>query len=197
MDLTGQARQLLRTDIATLSSLGRSLMPEGFEQILSDQDLADLVAHINATGMPPKRQFGNTPALVKTGSDGVLLLTAANAEIYGDTLVFEEKYGNLGFWRSANDKAVWTIDTKAAGEYEVRFNWARDGSGSNNHLRLQIGAAELLAPIEGTGTWDNYRESRLGTIRLEGGKQRAVVRPAGELDGFLFDLKSIRLVHKG
>ena len=197
MDLTGQQRQLLRTNIATLSSLGRSLMPEGLELVLSDQDLADLVAHITSTGTPPKRQPGNTPALVKTGNDGALLLTAASAEIYGDTLLFEERYGNLGFWRSANDKAAWTLNAKAAGEYEVHFDWARDGGSTANHLRLQIGSAELLAPVSGTGTWDDYRERNLGTIRLEKGRQRAVIKPAGELDSFLFDLKSIRLVPKG
>ena len=197
MDLTGQQRQLLRTNIATLSSLGRSLMPEGLELVLSDQDLANLVAHINASGAPPKRQPGNTPALVKTGNDGALLLTAASAEIYGDTLLFEERYGNLGFWRSANDKAAWTLNAKAAGEYEVHFDWARDGGSTANHLRLQIGSAELLAPVNGTGTWDDYRERNLGSIRLEKGRQRAVIRPAGELDSFLFDLKSIRLVPKG
>ncbi|HIL72953.1 MAG TPA: dehydrogenase, partial [Verrucomicrobia bacterium] len=196
MDLTGQTRQLLRTDIATLSSLGRSLMPEGLELVLSDQDLANLVAHINATGTPPKRQPGNTPALVETGNDGVLLLTASSAEIYGDTLVFEERYSNLGFWLSPNDKAAWTLDAKTPGEYEVHFDWARDGSRASNHLRLQIGSADLLAPVESTGSWDDYRESKLGTIRLEKGRQRAVVRPGGELDGFLFDLKSIRLVPK-
>ena len=197
MDLTGQQRQLLRTNIATLSSLGRSLMPEGLELVLSDQDLADLVAHITSTGTPPKRQPGNTPALVKTGNDGALLLTAASAEIYGDTLLFEERYGNLGFWRSANDKAAWTLNAKTAGEYEVHFDWARDGGSTANHLRLQIGSAELLAPVSGTGTWDDYRERNLGTIRLEKGRQRAVIRPAGEWDSFLFDLKSIRLVPKG
>jgi putative heme-binding domain-containing protein len=196
MDLTGQQRQLLRTNIATLSSLGRSLMPEGLELVLSDQDLADLVAHITSTGTPPKRQPGNTPALVKTGNDGALLLTAASAEIYGDTLLFEERYGNLGFWRSTNDKAAWTLNAKAAGEYEVHFDWARDGASTANHLRLQIGSAELLAPVSGTDTWDDYRERNLGSIRLEKGRQRAVIRPAGELDGFLFDLKSIRLVPK-
>jgi len=196
MDLAGQQRQLLRSNVASLSSLGRSLMPEGLEQVLSVQDLANLVAHINASGAPPKRQPGNTPGRVKAGTDGTLLLTAANAEIYGETLMFEEKYGNLGFWRSANDKAVWSVDAKAAGEYEVRLNWARAGIGTSNHLQLRIGAAELLAPVEGTGTWDDYREVSLGTIRLDEGKQRAVVRPAGKLDSFLFDLKSIRLVPK-
>ncbi len=196
MDLTGQQRQLLRTNIDTLSSLGRSLMPEGLELVLTDQNLADLIAHINATGTPPKRQPGNTPAVVRSDDDGALLLTAATAEIYGDTLVYEEKYGNLGFWRSPNDKAVWTLAAKSAGEYEVRLNWARDGSSTNNHLRLRIGGAELVTPIESTGTWDDYRESSLGTIRLELGQHRAVIRPAAELDGFLFDLKSIRLVPK-
>jgi len=172
-------------------------MPEGLEQVLSARELADLVAHINASGVPPKRQPGNTPEQVSPAEDGSLLLAAANAEIYGDTLLFEEKHSNLGFWRSANDKAVWTIDAKVAGEYEVQLNWARDGDVTRNHLLLQIGGGELLAPVEGTGTWDDYHEGSLGKIRLERGRQRAVVRPAGELDSFLIDLKSIRLVPKG
>jgi hypothetical protein len=79
----------------------------------------------------------------------------------------------------------------------VRLKWARDGNGTSNHLQLRIGAAELLAPVEGTGTWDDYREGSLGTIRLERGKQRAVIQPAGKLDSFLIDLKSVRLVPKG
>ncbi|MEC8972685.1 MAG: c-type cytochrome, partial [Verrucomicrobiota bacterium] len=79
MDLAGQQRQLLRGEVASLSSVGRSLMPEGLEQVLSARELADLVAHINASGVPPKRQPGNTPEQVSPAEDGSLLLAAANA----------------------------------------------------------------------------------------------------------------------
>lgn len=43
----GKDDVLLRKDIDTLESSGRSLMPEGFEKDLSRQDLADVMAYVN------------------------------------------------------------------------------------------------------------------------------------------------------
>ena len=45
--------QILRTDITRLQSTGISLMPDGLESGLSEQDVADLIAHIRAGGAPP------------------------------------------------------------------------------------------------------------------------------------------------
>ena len=42
----GKDETLLRTEIDTLESSGRSLMPEGFEKDLTRQDLADVMAHV-------------------------------------------------------------------------------------------------------------------------------------------------------
>jgi putative membrane-bound dehydrogenase-like protein len=44
----GKDETLLRTEIETLESSGRSLMPEGFEKDLSRQDLADVMAYVGA-----------------------------------------------------------------------------------------------------------------------------------------------------
>jgi putative heme-binding domain-containing protein len=44
----GKDETLLRTEIDTLESSGRSLMPEGFEKDLSRQDLADVMAYVGA-----------------------------------------------------------------------------------------------------------------------------------------------------
>ena len=48
----------------------------------------------------------NTPEQVSPAEDGSLLLAATNAEIYGDTLLFEEKHSNLARCRAAFEKAV-------------------------------------------------------------------------------------------
>ena len=42
----GKTATLAREEIETLQSTGRSLMPEGFEQELDDQRLADLIAYL-------------------------------------------------------------------------------------------------------------------------------------------------------
>ena len=41
-------RVLLRSDIATLKSVNLSLMPEGLEEGMSKQDLADLIAFLKS-----------------------------------------------------------------------------------------------------------------------------------------------------
>jgi hypothetical protein len=43
---------LLRSEIESLESTGRSLMPEGLEKDLSRQDLADLIAFLTAKTAP-------------------------------------------------------------------------------------------------------------------------------------------------
>ncbi len=44
----GQEVALLRSEIEEMTSVGRSLMPEGLERDLAPRDLADLIAYINA-----------------------------------------------------------------------------------------------------------------------------------------------------
>jgi putative heme-binding domain-containing protein len=42
----GIQEKILRTDITEIRATGLSLMPEGFEQAMSKQDLADLIAYL-------------------------------------------------------------------------------------------------------------------------------------------------------
>src|SRR5205807_2199150 len=83
-------------DLASLSSTGKSAMPDGLEKDLSPQDLADVMAHLRgaAPAAKPKAFEGNKPELVKPAADGSLKLTAANAAIYGPSLVLEKQFGN-------------------------------------------------------------------------------------------------------
>ncbi|MEE2947723.1 MAG: PVC-type heme-binding CxxCH protein [Verrucomicrobiota bacterium] len=196
MDLNGQKRQVLRTDIQSLTGLGRSLMPEGFEQVFNNQQLADLIAHINASAHPPKSFPGNKPTLIKENEGGALSLTAATAEIYGDSLVFEEKYSNLGFWRAASDRATWSIKTKRAGVYDVHLNWALDGKPKVNRIQLRIGQNEIVHEVDSTGTWTQYESVHIGIVELDEGDQRAIVQAVSPISGFVIDLKSINLIRK-
>src|SRR5207249_3156291 len=43
----GTAEKILRSDVAEIRASGLSLMPEGLEQTLVPQDLADLIAYLN------------------------------------------------------------------------------------------------------------------------------------------------------
>ncbi|MCS7047385.1 MAG: c-type cytochrome, partial [Gemmataceae bacterium] len=188
----GTKHDLLRRDIDELVSTGRSAMPEGFEKELSPAALADLIAYLRGQIAQPKRFDGNHPRVVQADGDGSIRLTAATAAIYGKTLVFEEKYQNLGYWSSTDDQAVWTLETAKAARYEVWIDYACETPG--NQFALQIGSARLTHKVAGTASWDLYRQTKIGVVRLAAGRHDAILRPEGVIHGALLDLKEIRLV---
>ena len=149
----GKKNVLLRGDLDELSSSGKSAMPEGLEKEIKPQDLADLIAHIRSQGPQPKRKVfaGNKPELVRPAGDGSLLLSAANCEIYGPTVVLEKKYGNLGYWSSTDDRAVWAVEVAKPGRYAVWLDWACHPDMAGKKFLLQAGVNQMTGKVESTG----------------------------------------------
>ena len=187
---------VLRRDLDSLSSTGKSAMPEGLEKDLSPQDLADVMAHVRGAGpvAKPKVVRGQQARVVKAGADGALELTAGNAAIYGPTLVLEKQYGNLGYWSSADDRAVWTVEVPKAGRYEVWLDYACDNGTAGNAFVIESGRERLTGKVAGTGSWDKYKQAQVGTLALEAGEhsaddalrrqgERGVARPEGHPAG--------------
>jgi putative membrane-bound dehydrogenase-like protein len=195
----GKKHEIARSDLDDLTSTGKSLMPEGLEKDIAVADMADLIAFLRKHATPAKRKAfeGNTPAVVTANADGALTLLPSACEIYGKTLVLEGQFGNLGFWQSADDKALWTVEVPKAGKYQVWLDWACDPSSTGNTLALDAGEKQLLTyRVESTGSWEKYRYARVGEVTLEAGRQSIVVRAQGPLTGALIDLKGIKLVPK-
>jgi putative membrane-bound dehydrogenase-like protein len=193
----GKSQTVLRSDLESLTSTGKSLMPEGLEKELPQQQMADLLAHVKANAPPPKpKQFaGNIPTPVRAAPDGSLTLRGSAAAIFGPTLVFEpRKYGNLGYWMSADDHATWTIEVPKAGPYEVWFEWACDPAAVGNEFVLRCGAESFSGKVSATAGWGDYRRAIVGEITLSAGSQTIDMRAAGPIKGALTDLKEIWLV---
>jgi putative membrane-bound dehydrogenase-like protein len=192
----GKSHVVLRTDLKSMRSSGLSLMPEGLETGLRPQDMADLMAFVRAAApQQPRKQFpGNKPQLVRPGTDGSLRLLPTDGEIYGSTIVLEERYGNLGYWSSPDDRVVWVVEPARPGRYNVWLEFACDDSVANNRFFLQTGDQSNLESIPGTGGWDNYKRQQFGVIDLRLGRQRITIRTEGPVAGALMDLKSIELV---
>ena len=145
--------------------------------------------------LPKRKEFqGNEPKPVSPADNGRLLLSAADCEIYGSTLIFEPQYKNLGYWSSLDDHAVWTIDLPKAGKYAVEFDWACDASVAGNPWRLETTGGNLTGEVESTGSWDTFRQKKVGEITLAADRQRLVLRPARNPQGALIDLRAIKLV---
>src|SRR5262249_14073705 len=187
---------VLRTALEAMTSTGLSAMPEGFEKDLKPQDVADVIAFVRSSGpLPQMKAFeGNHPELVRPAADGALHLLSANCEVYGTTLILEKQYGNLGYWSSADDHAIWSVEVGRAGKYAGWLDWACADDSAGNAYVLQAGGQRLTGTVRGTGDWDTYRQARVGAITLAAGRQRLVFRSAGKIKGALIDLKAIKLV---
>lgn len=193
----GVEEVFLRGELASLNSTRQSLMPEGFEHSLESDGLADLIAFVTAQGLRPKAFSGNQPEPVRPESSGALRLRAGNAEIFGDSLIFEPGYGNLGFWQSDTDFAAWTLEVPQGGEFNVWFDWARPGGIGSGRMNLEVGGQSQGLTVPATGSWDQYQRRSLGRLKLEAGRQRVVLRATPPVQSAVLDLREVRLVPSG
>jgi len=189
----GKEDVVLRSDIEEMTASGQSFQPEGLEKDLSLRDVADLIAFLEGIEPPPKTFKGNHPRLVKAGPGGTITLSAADAEIYGDRLIFEARHGNLGYWMAANDRAVWRFEAARPGKYAVWLDWACANDSAGNVLEIHLGSQRIQHQVGGTGTWEDYSWKKLGDLALTAGTNRLEVRPAAAPRGALFDLRCIEL----
>ncbi len=189
----GKSQTILRSQLESLASSGKSVMPEGLEKDLSQQDLANVIGLLRSTRGPRKPFAGNEPRLIAASSDGLLNLPAAAAEIYGPSIIFEPQYKNLGWWSNADDYAQWSIDVPRGGKYEVRIDYACDNTTAGNAFVLEAGVKQLVGKVAGTGNWDTYKQTPIGTIELPAGRQTITFRSGGDLHGALIDLRAIEL----
>src|SRR5687767_12545508 len=158
---------------------------------------SDLIAYVRG-GASPKQIQGNKPALITPDREGAYLLTANTAEIFGDQITLEPEFQNIGLWHGSNDYLSWSADIKKAAPYDVYFDYACATGSAGNRFRLTAGSAELNGTVAPTGGgWSNYKQIKVGELRLEPGTQRITLRPDGDVRGALIDLRTIALVPSG
>lgn len=191
--LDGTTREILRTEIASLQSLERSLMPEGLETSISENEMGDLLAFLQAPRIPRKNFPANTPLVIKPNAEGILTLPAKHSEIFGREIVLEEQFENLGYWHSPDDRAVWTVELDRAASFDVSLHYAcADGSAGGRFI-LEGGGDPIRGDVAGTGEWSNYRVVEIGSVSLPAGRSRLTLRSDGPLESPLFDLRALRL----
>lgn len=188
----GKQHTLLRSELDVLESTGKSLMPEGLENDLSPQNLADVMAYLRSGTPAPKAIRGNSPALVTADPlRSELFCLPNNAEIYGDTLTIDETSGALSGWHSEADHVAWTIEAPRDSTYLVILEWSCDDQAAGNSFVLEVGGQRLIRTVEGTGGWSRQRRTVIGRLKLAAGKHRLGVRSDGRINAALFNLMSI------
>ncbi|MGE3818205.1 MAG: c-type cytochrome, partial [Isosphaeraceae bacterium] len=191
----GQTDVVLRSALEELRTTGQSLMPEGLENDLTPDDVADVIAFVARGRNRPKEVAGNRPEVLVASTDGSVTLPARSAEIYGPTLTYEPDTDNLGYWRSNRDRAAWTFRTEKAATYTVSMLWACAEESAGNRFVVKVGKAPLRAAVgaTGAGTWANYQTIFIGETTLPAGTHRLEFLAEGPPRGALLDLRAVVL----
>ncbi|MCA9010143.1 MAG: c-type cytochrome, partial [Planctomycetaceae bacterium] len=190
----GKRESALRSEVEEIRSTGKSLMPEGFEQNATTDDVNNLWAFFKTLQTPPKRVDGNVPAVVEIPAKGNVALMASQAEIYGRDITFEKKYENIGNWHSRDDVVRWRITSPTIREVRVWTEWACDPESAGSAFQIEGGQPVLTGVVESTGGWDHYQLGNIGVITIQAGESEIVMRPSGDLTSALVDLRALHFV---
>ncbi|MBN2291011.1 MAG: polysaccharide deacetylase family protein [Pirellulales bacterium] len=196
VDVAGKSHIILRKDLEELIRGNISHMPEGLEGKLSLQQMADLFAFLDQRTLPAYRQLpGNHPELVSPLADGTFKLLPSQAEVYANGVTMRSDYM---IWRAdkADDHVTWSVDVIKPGRYEVWLRWAQINEYAGNPFAVEVkgDSPGITASLPGTGGWKTPREQRFGTLMLDGGHQRIVIRGDGAIKTELGDIYEVRLV---
>jgi putative membrane-bound dehydrogenase-like protein len=194
----GSARAVPRNEIAAMASTGVSLMPEGFEKILTKPQLADLIAYLGTLGTAaPPAPKGNIDmaARISPGKGGVVELRASKCRLDGERIEYMTDYDAIGWWTSEKDRAQWTLVLDRPGKYRVEWEYSVSPEAAGNTWMIEIGGKEVLSgTVAGTGSWETFKTETLGTIDLPAADNQVVVRSKGAVTGALLDLRVVRFV---
>ena len=190
----GKRESVLRSEIDEIRSTGKSLMPEGFEQNATPEDMNHLWAYFRTLRLPPKTLEGNQPTVVEVPSEDNVALLASQAEIYGGDITFEVPYQNIGFWHGTDDTVRWRIKSPIVRQARVWAEWACDANAAGNTFVIEGVEPVLKGKVGSTGAWSRYQLQALGTVTIREGESDIVIRPGGKLRSALADLRALHLV---
>jgi len=190
----GKRESVLRSEIDEIRSTGKSLMPEGFEQNATTDDINHLWAFFRTLRLPPKTLEGNQPTVVEVPAENNVALLASQAEIYGGDVTFELPFQNIGFWHGTDDTVRWRIRSPIVRQANVWAEWACDENAAGNSFVIEGVEPVLKGKVGSTGAWSRYQLQMLGTVTIREGESDIVIRPGGDLRSALADLRALHLV---
>ena len=190
----GKHKTIVRSDIEKIQTSAQSLMPEGMEKNITPQDMNHLIAFLNeGAGSAPQPTSKNSPVTLQADPSGTMHLKAADCHMHGEQLQFESRYGNIGFWNQPDEFVEWTVEVPETGTYDVLIDYACPDAAAGNVCKLSGAGQILKSSVTSTGSWDQYREIKIGAIQFAKGETSVQFGPAGDIQGWLLDLRSVTL----
>lgn len=135
---------------------------------------------------------------VRPSADGVIVLRAADADVHGQHLRYESKWGgNLGFWTSHEDFASWEVDAPK-GLYQVEIEISSVSETAGGEFVVQISGQTYTGVVPSTTSWATFTVFQCGQFHVESdGPQTVAVRAGENFTGALMNLRAVRLTPVG
>ena len=136
----------------------------------------------------------NKPELVRAQVDGSFLLTAENGKPIGPEIKYMPEWKAFG-WFTAADRVEWDVDVIHPGDYEVQLEWSVSNEEAGKEFLLEAKDSRLTGVVGQSGSWETYKNEKVGRIKLSADNQKIVFRSNTKFDkGALLDLRQIKLV---
>jgi serine/threonine-protein kinase len=174
--------------VAAISLVALGVQHRRYVEMLQRQRPAPRVAAAPPRALAPADRHGTIVQF-----DGSIRLGAAAATVYGRSLVFEPPFGNLGYWHSPEDRAVWTFHIDRPAVFALVLEYSNANGAARNTYEVHVDGRSLRARAVGTASWTDYRSFPVGEVTLSSGAHRLEIRPSGTLRGALFDLRAVVL----
>jgi len=173
--------------VTTILSCGGNAVDQ--ESVVSDTDTMQQQVSVAA------EDTVNNPRLVMAGADGAYLLTAETGKPVGPDIKYMPEWRAFGWFRS-DDRVEWETDIAKEGEYDVYLEWSVSDEESGKTFLMEAGKEQLTGTVAKSGSWETFKNEKIGRINLKQGKQQIVFRSKSKFgkDGALLDLRQLKLV---
>jgi len=124
------------------------------------------------------------------GPGGEIVLAPESANARGTSPFLTE--GQIGNWANPSDCVTWLVNVEKPGTFEVEMEYACAPGCGGSTLDVVVGKESLRLVSEETGGWRDYRQTRLGRVRVaEAGQCCVTVRPCTETPWKAVSLKGL------
>ena len=156
-------------------------LPPSAPDAISSTVVITITAPLDITAVPSILQH----------ADGVINLSAADADLHGDNIQYESDKDCLGFWTNPNDSGSWTFKLDHPGRFTVNLETASLGTQT---LELSVGSQSLKQTGQSTGDYTSFKQFTVpGTLDLSAPGTVTLVARAVAQDWQPVNLRAITL----
>jgi hypothetical protein len=130
-----------------------------------------------------------------TSANGRLILPAQKGKGIGPKIKYMPEWEAFG-WFTEADHVEWEANVAEAGDYDVVMEWSvSDGSSGNPYVLEANGKDILKGNVGKSGSWEDFKAEKIGTVTLESGKQVIAFKADPSLENVgMLDLRKLDFV---